>query len=148
MARERLRTLQAIEQSFAIQDFELNEARLRQLQSVTARTATGTGNIDHPFKLDQRFRLVFIRCHFAGATGTASFAVFVDSAGGSAYDARLFTISLAGTNKDVHLRIGGGDTGDPAAWTFQPGDAIRVQWTNPNSGNITWGLEVGMALAS
>lgn len=148
MAKVQTRRPGSIEQAFAALELELSETRQRQLQSVVTRTATGNGNIDQLAKLDQRFRLVFIRCHFAGAAGTASFTVSLDSSAGAAFDARLFTIMQAGTNKDVHLRIGGGDTGDPAAWTFQAGDAIRIQWTNPNSGNITWGLEVGLAMAA
>jgi hypothetical protein len=148
VGKQSARTLPSIDRALAVLELELSEARQRQLLSVTTRTATGNGNIDHTFQLDQRFRLVFIRGHFAGAAGTAPLVILADSAAGSAYDARLFTITQAGTGKDVHLRIGGGDTGDPAAWTFQAGDAIRIQWTNPNGGNITWGVEVGLALAS
>lgn len=148
MARDRSKILRAAEAGFVLQDLELAEARTRQLQSVVTKTATGTGNIGHLFKLDQKYRLVFIRCHFSGIAGTAPFAISVDSGSGAAYDTRLFTITQAGTNKDVHLRIGGGDTGDPSAWTFTASDAVRIDWTNPASGSITWGLEVGLALAS
>jgi hypothetical protein len=89
-----------------------------------------------------------MRCHFSGTSGTAAFHISVDSDSGSAYDTRLFTISQAGVDKDVHLRIGGGDTEEPSAWTFKAEDAVRVQWVNPESGSITWGLEVGLAMAS
>ena len=148
MPRDRSRIVQAAVAGFALGDLELAEARARLLQSVVTKTATGTGNIGHLFKLDQKYRLVFIRCHFSGTAGTAPFTISVDSGNGSAYDARLFRITQAGTNKDVHLRIGGGDTGDPSAWTFQALDSVRIDWTNPDSGNITWGVEVGLALAS
>lgn len=148
MARTSRNLLQAVDASLASQETQLAELRARQLVALTSKIATGTGDINHPFKLDGRFRLVFIRCHFSGTSATAAFSIAIDSLAGSAYDATLFTVSLAGLNKDVHLRIGSGDTGEPAAWTFQSGDSIRIKWTNPDSGNITWGLEVGLTPAS
>ena len=148
MAREISKILETAQAELTQQTLELSEARARQLLAVTAKAATGSGNIDATFSLDRRFRLVFVRCHFAGGTGTAAFTISVDSTRGSAYDTKLFTITQAGVNKDVNLRIGGDDAVDPSAWTFQPGDKVWIQWTNPDSGNMTWGLEVGLALAS
>ncbi len=148
MRRSRSKIVQSLDAALAAQETELAEVRARQMLAVASQTATGSGDIDQTFSLGQKFRLTFIRCHFSGSPGTAAFIVSVDSTNGSAYDTRLFTISQAGTNKDAHLRIGEGDTDEPSAWTFQPGDAVRIQWTNPDSGNITWGLEVGLALAS
>jgi len=148
VAREISKILETAQAGLTQQTLELSEARARQLLAVTAKAATGSGNIDATFSLDRRFRLVFVRCHFAGGTGTAAFTISVDSTRGSAYDAKLFTITQAGVNKDVNLRIGGNDAVDPSAWTFQPGDKVWIKWTNPDSGNMTWGLEVGLALAS
>ena len=67
-----------------------------------------------------------------------------------ARDAFVFTdaISQAGTSKDVHLRLGADASGEPSAWTFGLNDAVRIDWANPDTGNITWGLEVGLAVAS
>ena len=138
----------AADAGFAILDIEVSEARQRDLLAVIAQTATGTGDIDETFGLDQRYRLVFVRCHFAGTAGTSALSIAVDSGSGTAYDATLFTVSLAGTSKDVNLRLGGEESSEPAAWTFQSDDTVRIQWTNPDSGNITWGLEVGLSLAS
>lgn len=148
MPRDRSKILGVVAEALAVQEAELTDIRARQLLAVLAKTATGSADIDQTFALDRKYRLIFIRCHFSGTSGTASFTLSVDSGSGSAYDARLFTITQAGVGKDVHLRVGGGDTGDPSAWTFQVGDSVRIQWTNPDSGNITWGLEVGLALAS
>ena len=148
MAREISKILETAQAGLTQQTLELSEARARQLLAVTAKAATGSGNIDATLSLDRRFRLVFVRCHFAGGTGTAAFTISVDSTRGSAYDAKLFTITQAGVNKDVNLRIGGSDAVDPSAWTFQPGDKVWIKWSNPDSGNMTWGLEVGLALAS
>jgi hypothetical protein len=140
--------LGSVEAALAVQQIELAEGRARQLQAVAIKTGTGTVDIDQTFKLDQKFRLVFVRCHFTGTSGSADFTISVDSANGTAYDTKLFTVIDAGTTKDVHLRIGLGDTGEPSAWTFQSGDSVRIQWTNPDSGNISWGVEIGLAPAS
>lgn len=138
----------SVEQTLATVDLELAEMRARQLLSVASLTNTGTGDIAHTFNLDQRFRLIFIRCHFSGGTGSAALSLSLDSGSGIPYDTQLFTISQAGTGKDVHLRIGFGDTEDPSAWTFRFDDKLRLDWINPDPGNTTWGLEVGLALAS
>lgn len=148
MAGDVSNILRAVDAALLVQEVELAETRARQMLAVVTKAATGSANIDQVFSLERKYRLVFVRCHFAGSSGTAALTISVDSASGSAYDALLFTVTRAGTNKDVHLRIGEGDTGEPSAWTFQANDALRIQWTNPDSGNITWGVEVGLALAS
>jgi hypothetical protein len=148
MALNASNVLGSVEAALAVQQTELAESRARQLRAVASKTATGTADMNETFKLDQKFRLVFLRCHFSGTSGSSDMAISVDSANGFAYDTILFTVTDAGTTKDVHLRIGSQDTGEPSAWTFQSGDSMRVQWTNPDSGNITWGVEVGLAPAS
>jgi len=57
-------------------------------------------------------------------------------------------MTQAGTGQDVNFRISADEISEPSPWTFQPGDAVRIQWTNPDNGNMSWGLEVGLALAS
>ena len=146
MARDRTGILRAVKSELDIQGIELDELRRRQLQTVVTKSATGTGDIAHTFEQDRKFRLVFIRCHFSGTSGTAVFDIILDSTHGSAFDAQLFSISQAGIGSDVHLRLGDGDTNEPSAWTFQTGDKIRLDWTNPDTGNITWGVEVGMVI--
>ena len=148
MPRDVTKIVSTAEAGLTQQAIELSEVRARQLLAVTTKAATGSGNISALFSLDRRYRLAFVRCHFAGGTGTAAFTVSVDSSRGSAYDTKLFTITQAGTNKDVNLRIGEGDAADPSPWTFQAGDQVWIQWTNPQSGTMAWGLEVGLALAS
>lgn len=148
MAREIIKVLETAQAGLTQLSLELSETRARQRLSVTTKAATGSGNIDTTFSLDLRYRLVFIRCHFAGGTGTAPFTLSVDSTRGSAYDTKLFTITQAGVSKDVNLRLGDEEVVDPSAWTFQAGDRVWIKWTNPDSGNMTWGLEVGLAVAS
>lgn len=132
----------------AAQEQEVAAGRARNPLRIACRTATGTGSIDHLFKLDRMFRLIYIRCHFVGTPGRNPFTLGVDAAAGSNYDAALFTINRAGTGRDVHFRLTAEEAAEPSAWTFQTGDAIRVRWTNPDAGNITWGLEVGLAPSS
>lgn len=132
----------------AEQNVELNATRARQLLAVGAKSSTGTGNLNAAFSLDVRFRLVFVRCHFSGAAGLAPLVISLDSRAGSAYDAVLYTIVKAGAGRDAHIRIGAEESTDPSPWTFQPGDAIRVQWNDLSAGGVTWGVEVGLAMAS
>jgi len=140
--------LRVAEAALLEQNVEIAAAVRRQMQAVTAQASTGSGNMDAAFSLDVRFRLVFVRCHYSGSGMTSPMAISLDSAAGPDYDATLFTIRRAGLNRDVSLRIPAEESAEPSPWTFQPGDAVRIQWTNPNPGSITWGLQVGLAIAA
>jgi len=140
--------LQVADAVLAQQSEEITQTQIRQRSAVTAQSSTGTGNIDATFKLDVRFRLSFVRCHFSGTSGLAPMAISLDAAAGPSYDALLFTLIRAGVLRDVHLRVPAEESTDPSPWTFQVGDRVRVQWTNPDPANITWGLQVGLAIAS
>ncbi len=132
----------------ATQDDELKASRALDTLSVVAKTATGTGDIDALVSLDRKFRLVYVRLHFVGGTGVAPVVMSVSSAVGLVYDTILYSINRAGMGMDVNLRVGLQELSEPSSWTFQTGDGLRVQWTNPDPGNLTWGLEVGLALAT
>ena len=121
-----------------------------QIESVRVyrRTATGTGDLDATVSLDREFRLVYVRCHFSGPAGRSALDISLDSAAGAAYDAKLFSVRVAGVGADLNLRLWSSETALPSAWSFQQGDALRLKWTNPDPGNVTWGLEVGLAPAS
>jgi len=140
--------LELAEAALSQQSVELSATRARQLQSVRAEGTSGTGHIDAAFSLNVRFRLVFVRCHFNGTNGRNPLTLSVDSRLGAAHDAELFTIERAGVGRDVNLRISEAESRDPSPWTFQAGDAVRIQWTNPDPGSLTWGLTVGLAMAS
>lgn len=148
MPRNTTTILETAITAFESQARELESTRERQLRAVVTQTASGSGNIDETFGLDRRFRLVFVRCHFTGGTGTASLHIELDSAAGAAFDTRLFTISQVGTGKDINLRIGEENALGPSPWTFQVNDALRLLWSNPDAGVMNWGLEIGLALAS
>ena len=126
---------------------ELAVAAQAEAVRVVSQTAGGTSDIDQTFSLQRWFRLVFVRCHFSGGAGVSELDISVDSNAGSAYDVRLFTVRVAGANREVNFRLTDAETRLPSPWSLQPGDAVRVQWTNPDPGNMTWGLEVGLAPA-
>lgn len=119
-------------------------------RDVIVQRATGTGNIANTFSIaDAPFTLVFVRCHFSGSAGVASMVISSDSVAGSAYDTELFTILTAGVKagtivRDVNMRLTADEIAS-SAWSFQSGDAVKIAWTNPDSGNMTWSLEVGLA---
>lgn len=148
MAAEIDQILQAAQDALDRQESELQALRAQQILSVVVATASGSGNTDALFLLDEPFRLIYVRCHYSGTVGTNPLHLSVDSVAGSAYDTRLFTVSQAGIDRDVNLRIAADEMTEPSAWTFQGGDKLRVEWVNPDTGNITWGLEVGLAPAS
>lgn len=133
---------------FDHQNFELARAIDRSRLVVYSQTAEGSANIAETFNLDRRFRLVFVRCHFTSGFGVKTMTVSIDSALGSRYDVVLAKITNVGTTVDALLNILGDENAEPSPWTFQAGDKIRIDWTNPASGIMLWGLEVGMALVA
>ncbi len=136
----------AAREAFALQDAA--EARLLEAEQerVFALTATGSGDIAETFSLGRSFRLVYVRCHFAGGSGTAAMQIGVDHRDGAAYDVQLASIASAGAGSDVNYGIDADANALPSPWSFQQGDAVTIAWTNPDTGNMTWGLEVGLAL--
>ena len=130
------------------QEAEVTADLTRQRQAVWTRHATGKQDLDAEFGLNRKYRLVFVRCHFAGNLGVAPLTLTQNAEAGAEYDTRLYSITQAGTGNDVNLRLEADETTEPSPWTFAAGDRIRIQWTNPDSGNITWGVEVGLALAT
>ncbi len=148
MPRQQQDILHTAQSVLAVQDEQVEAIRARQMLAVSAQTATGSGDMNAAFSLDRRFRLVSVRCHFSGTSGSAPLALDLDAAAGAAYDARLFTVTRAGVGRDVNFRIPAEESTDPSPWTFQAGDQVRIAWTNPDPGNITWGLIVSLANAS
>jgi hypothetical protein len=139
--------IQAVEAARLREAAEFARATESQANRVIAGRATGTGDIDESFSLNLGFRLVYVRCHFEGGSGVMPLKISLDSAQGSAYDATLYTAGNAGVGADVNYRVAGPQLDRPSSWTFQPDDAVRITWTNPDPGNMTWGLEVGLAPA-
>lgn len=98
----------------------------------------------------KRFALAFVRAHFGDANGTADMTLNIDSAAGQFFDTRLDTFAAVGRtaadgDKDGHLRI---PQEELIHFTFEVGDFVVFERTNPDSGNQHWGLEVGLIDAS
>ena len=148
MPRHQQNILDAAQLALAVQDEQLEAIRARQMLAVSAQTSTDSSDMSAVFSLDRRFRLVSVRCHFGGTSGSAPLTLDLDAAAGVAFDARLFTITRAGVGRDVNFRVPAEESTEPSPWTFQAGDQVRIAWTNPDPGNITWGLIVSLANAS
>lgn len=89
-----------------------------------------------------RFAFVWARIHFGGSgTGTATLTLKLDSNSGTQWDTTLWTWEGSGAGADVHFRI---PADELMHWVFAAGDELVFEWTNPDSGNITWGIEVGL----
>ncbi len=92
------------------------------------------------------FAPVFIRVHFASGSGTADVRLNVDSRNESQFDVVLFTfnergIASTGLAADINYRL---PEEQLVHWLFQSGDKMTLTWTNPDTGNMSWGAEVGL----
>ncbi len=104
--------------------------------------AFGQADSQAHFWLDEAFVVVFVRVHFNAGAGTADMVINVDSDRDSSYDTALYTIEGAGTDGiDVNFRV---PEVELMHWVFQAGDRLVLTWTNPDSGNMIWGAEVGL----
>jgi hypothetical protein len=107
--------------------------------------ASGSGNMQVSLRPGGRFVVVFVRCHFRRTTGSgtdvATFTMDLDSDLGPDFDVRLLTQSSAGVSADVHARF---DVDTLDCWTFGDSDSLTFNWTNPDAGEINWGLTVGI----
>ena len=126
---------------------------------VIFQTANGTANMGTVadktsiarFGLpNERYVLLFIRLHARDISGsasatTATVTVNVDSRNNLPYDCALYTIAGFGKSADQFLRI---EPSEYTEWTFEVDDQLVLTWTNPDSGNLGWGVEVGIARAS
>ena len=115
------------------------------VDSVGAQDST-TGRVAR-FYLDRPYYLSWARVHFAGSgTGTATLTLKVDSQAGPNWDATLRTwtgagVSSAAGDADVFFRV---PEDELVHYLFQANDEGVFEWTNPDSGNIIWGIEVGL----
>ena len=109
--------------------------------SLTLGSDSDTNNKAR-FGMETRFAIKFIRIHFRGSgSGVADCTVNIDSKRGPDFDTELWTLDKIGKGTDANFRVPLDELGD---WTFQPGDRVVLLWTNPDSGNIAWGAEVGV----
>lgn len=134
--------------------------------SLTAQRQIGTGEMDILVNPPQAnaFRLVYLRIHFAdyapSSGGEASGAVLADlqiwlkSAAGDEHNVHLFTYRARGVASDpegapadVNLILGAEETARPSGWTFQPGDKLRLKWSDDEDQYVKWGIETGYVVS-
>jgi hypothetical protein len=124
---------------------------LRDGGSANMGDVTDQTDLNARFTLDERFVLVFARCHFGSTgTGTATVSLKRDSWMETNYDVTLDTFDAKGitsTAGDADLNFRVENPTELVHYTFEAGDFLVFEWTNPDSGNITWGMEVGLARA-
>lgn len=124
--------------------------------AIEFKRASGNGDIDHTMRpaFDGAYSIAFIRCHFvdirsaAGASKTATFTIDLDSEHGTdgVFDVRIDTLVGIGLESDLNVRFKNPE--EIAGYTFDDGDRVKFAWTNPDSLEIGWGLEVGFAPAT
>jgi hypothetical protein len=105
--------------------------------------AEGVGNIDQDFGLPVKFRLVFMRGHFTGGTGDATLTIRQTSRKNNLYNVVIAELEDVGTttNSDVHYRV---HDWVRDSFVFEGGDFVHIGWTNPDSGDMSYGIEVGL----
>lgn len=115
----------------------------------------GIGNIAQKFEPNPGlgYRLVMVRCHFLRASGSgtdvANLIMSVDSERSrndnhSRFNHQIWVfrdvgVSPAGVNADAFLWV---EPERREAFKFGAHDWLTFAWTNPDSGEIEWGLEV------
>lgn len=116
-----------------------------EVEVYPANGISGSGNMQVSLRPGSRFVVVFVRCHFrrtgGAGTDTAAFTMDLDSDLGMDFDVRLLTQAAAGVGSDVHARF---DIDTLDCWTFGDNDSLTFNWTNPDTGEINWGLTVGI----
>ncbi len=118
---------------------------------IQIQRAVGSGSMDEAFWIEgQRHALVFARAHFVdldsadptAADLTISVTGIVNQADiDGPHDATLAKVLGRGAAADLNLRV---LEDEMHAWIVDPGYGFRVEWTNPDSDDLGWGLEVGL----
>ena len=103
------------------------------------------GIFRHP--LNVPWVLVWVRLHFevlAGSpTGVANVILNRDQRTvHSAWNTRAWLMEARGFNADANFMV---MPEEYVHWMFDADEALVLTWTNPDSGNLGWGAEVGMA---
>ena len=111
---------------------------------IPRQIAKGNSDIDFlSGESDKPFQLSALRIHFVGDdTTVADLTISLDAVDGEEYDADLFVVAGVGVGNDVNLIFSARELEQPSGQRFWAGDRIRIQWANPASGTISWGLRL------
>jgi hypothetical protein len=111
---------------------------------------SGSGNIDWKVpevSPNQLWALVSVKLHFyrfsGSGTDTATLTLSVYRERDEKFNAQLYTFAGLGDANDLFFRV---HERERDCWAFQAEDQIQFTWTNPDSGNLWYGLEVGYVL--
>jgi hypothetical protein len=91
------------------------------------------------------FQLRWIKGLASGGTGSATLSLKLDHSERSRHfdwneGAPWSAFGADATLSDIDWRVSAEDTD---RYTYQPGDVLVFEWTNPDPGNMRWALEVG-----
>lgn len=118
---------------------------------MQVQTSSGTGDMAQVCGLflgHRAWTLVFARAHFirqSGAgTDTADLTISVHSVD-PAMCCELYKVAARGVGADMNLRI---PVEERDQWIQRRGDGFKFSWTNPDAGEIRWGLQVGLQSAA
>jgi len=117
--------------------------------SILWRRYSGNGDIDLSVEspISGKFALAHIRCHFrtigssSPTSTTAQLTISLDSDAGVEWDVEIMRQNGIGIAQDLFMRWRNPE--EIAGYTFDGLDRLQFAWTNPSSGSIGWGLEIG-----
>lgn len=120
--------------------------QIRQSGTGAMAAIIGGDQRGRPFpSLPQPWHLAFVRVHFARLAGSgtdvANLVLSVLGARGAVYDTVLHTRQSVGVAADVNLRIA---PEERDCWIFDDEDLLLLSWGNPDVGELTWGITVGV----
>ena len=114
--------------------------RARSSGTANMGTVTDRSSVARAGSLTSIWTLLYIRLHFSAGSGVATCQVQLDANEHTLFDFILDEFQAVGTGSDVNFRL---EPDDYVHWTFRPQDAIVLIWTNPDSGTMNWGSEIG-----
>lgn len=105
----------------------------------------GTDAMDLRLGMAAVFQPVFLRVHFvrlqASGTETGAFELLIDDGADGAHNVRIWYRADAGVDKDVFLRwLPSGR----ASYAMAPPARFQLTWANPDTGDLRWGLQLGL----
>lgn len=108
-------------------------------QRLPIRSGSSHIAVDYQLFNFQAWAPVAILLTTSGGSGTADLVIWNKALESSLFDSQLFTIAGVGLNKPCFARI---EEEERVAWTVLPDRKLHLAWTNPDDGNMEWGLQL------